>query len=130
MKRNLIAIASIVVIVVAIVLFNTTHSKKPTSKNNQQTIAYKNGLYSGSVDSAYYGNVQVQVNIQKGKIINVTYLEYPNADTTSVYIAKGVLPYLKKEVLRAQSARVSIITGATFTSQAFIKSLTTALNKA
>lgn len=109
----------------------TSNSSTPSSTNTTVTAsAYKDGVFSGSVNSAYYGNVQVQVTVQQGKITNVKYLQYPTEDSTSIYIAKGILPYLKKEVIKAQSANINMFTGATFTSQAFIQSLKSALNKA
>lgn len=128
MRKPLIVIVIIVAVAIAVISFNSIQSKH--SNLSHRVVAYKNGSFSGSVNSAYYGNVQVQVSIAKGKIVNVSYLQYPNTDTTSVYIAKGVLPYLLKEVISAQSAQINTITGATFTSQAFIKSLAAALNKA
>jgi uncharacterized protein with FMN-binding domain len=128
MKKSLLPVGIVAIILLAVIAFNSSLFKN--SKSGHTSIAYRDGQYSGSVNSAYYGNVQVQVSIIKGKIANVVYLKYPNSDSTSVYIAKGVLPYLKKEVLKTQSAHINIITGATFTSQAFIKSLAAALNKA
>lgn len=107
---------------------NTTN--QPSSAQANTASVYKDGVFSGSVNSAYYGNVQVQVTIQQGKITDVKYLQYPTEDSTSIYIAKGILPYLKQEVIKAQSANINIYTGATFTSQAFIQSLSAALNKA
>ena len=40
------------------------------------------------------------------------------------------MPYLKQEAIKSQSSNVSLITGATFTSQAFNTSLSDALNQA
>lgn len=120
--------AAIVIIGTVIFVSNSHSSAKPISHTS--SLSYKDGSYNGSVNSAYYGNVQVKVNIQKGKIVNVSYIQYPTSDTTSVYIAKGILPYLKKEVIKAQSAHINIISSATYTSDAFISSLSSALQKA
>jgi FMN-binding domain. len=40
------------------------------------------------------------------------------------------MPKLKAEAIKAQSAKVNIVTGATNTSRAFINSLTNALSQA
>jgi uncharacterized protein with FMN-binding domain len=40
------------------------------------------------------------------------------------------MPYLEQEAIQAQSAKVQLISGATFTSQAFIQSLNSALSQA
>jgi uncharacterized protein with FMN-binding domain len=91
---------------------------------------YRDGSYSGSVADAYYGNVQVQVTVQQGRITNVQMLEYPNDRRTSVRINNIAIPYLTSEALQAQSANVDLISGATLTSEAFAESLQSALSSA
>ncbi len=99
-------------------------SSKPSSGK------YKDGTYTGATENAYYGNVQVSVVVSGGRISDVKFLQYPNSHSTSVYINQQAMPYLKQETLQAQSANVQSITGATFTSYAFIQSLHSALAKA
>ena len=94
------------------------------------TSQYKNGTYQGSVEDAYYGNVLVSATISGGKITSVKFLQYPNTHSTSVYINQQAMPYLQQEAIKAQGSNVNIISGATFTSQAFVQSLSTALSKA
>ena len=48
----------------------------------------------------------------------------------SQYIMSQALPILRQEFLTAQSARIQNVSGATYTSQAFTKSLQAALLKA
>ncbi|HVC35994.1 MAG TPA: FMN-binding protein [Candidatus Dormibacteraeota bacterium] len=113
----------------------TTSSSNPsgsTTNNNQTPPAttFKDGTYTGSVTNAYYGNVQVQVNISSAKITAVQFLQYPNDNPTSSGINQQAIPYLQQETLQAQSGQVNVITGATFTSQAFIQSLQSALQQA
>lgn len=103
---------------------STGHSASSSST------AFKDGTYTGSSADAYYGNVQVSVTISGGKITNVKFLQYPNSHYTSVIINQQAMPYLKQESIQSQSANVQIISGATFTSQAFIQSMQSALNKA
>ncbi len=91
---------------------------------------YADGIYTGSVANAYYGNVQVQAIIQGGKIANVKFLQYPYTHSASMYINQQAMPYLTQEAIQAQSANVSGVSGATFTSEAFAQSLSSALNKA
>jgi uncharacterized protein with FMN-binding domain len=97
----------------------------------KKTPGYRDGTYIGNVEYEYYGNVQAAVTITAGKINNVKFLQYPNSHSTSVYINDQVMPYLKQEAIKTQSAKnVQIISGATFTSVGFIKSLQSALAKA
>lgn len=99
----------------------------PASNGSQ----YKDGSYSGSVDYVYYGNVQVSVTISGGKITNANFLQYPNSHSTSVFINQQAMPYLIKEAIKTQNPNnIQIISGATFTSEGFIKSLQSALTKA
>jgi uncharacterized protein with FMN-binding domain len=100
------------------------------SGTNTASASYKDGSYTGSVANAYYGNVQVQVSISGGKITNVQFLQYPNDNPNSQNINQQATPYLQQEAIQAQSANVNTITGATFTSQAFVQSLSSALNQA
>ena len=55
---------------------------------------------------------------------------YPNHTDRSVYINSNALPLLKSEALRAQSANVNLISGATDTSYGFAQSLQAAILKA
>ena len=91
---------------------------------------YKNGSYIGSVVDAYYGNVQVAVSIQNGKIADVQFLDHPAGRSTSIQINNYAMPQLKTEAIQSQSANVHSISGATYTSAAFKKSLASALLKA
>jgi uncharacterized protein with FMN-binding domain len=106
-----------------------TDTAQPTAANAQLG-AYKDGSYTGPVVDAYYGLVEVQVNVQNGKIANVQFLQYPNDRNTSVRINSFAMPYLQQEALQAQSANVNIISGATLTSEGFMMSLDAALKTA
>jgi uncharacterized protein with FMN-binding domain len=90
----------------------------------------KSGLFSGKREYAYYGYVKVQAVIQNGKITDVKILDYPSDNGRSRYINSIALPYLIQEVVDAQSYKIDLISGATFTSQAFVKSITEALKAA
>jgi uncharacterized protein with FMN-binding domain len=94
------------------------------------TSKYKDGTYTGSVENAFYGNVQIAAVIKDGQIGAVNFLEYPNENPNSLYINQQAVPQLKQEAIKAQSSNVSIVTGATLTSQAFIQSLANALSQA
>lgn len=91
---------------------------------------YKNGAYTGSVADAQWGNVQVRVVIQQGRMTNVAFLQYPNERSRSVRINSYADPRLISEAIQAQSARVNTVTGATDSSDAFIQSLSVALSQA
>lgn len=95
----------------------------PTSK-------YKDGEYIGQAADAFYGFIQVKSVISGGKITDVVFLQYPNDRSTSVRINEQAMPLLKQEAIQAQTSQVDGISGATDTSEAFVKSLASALNQA
>ena len=105
-----------------------TSRSRSSATNNQTT--YKDGSYKGPTVDVYYGLVEVQVNVQNGKIADVQFLQYPNDRRTSIRINDIAMPYLQQEALQAQSAHVNIISGATLTSEGFMMSLDAALKSA
>ena len=93
-------------------------------------VIYKDGQYTGNVADAYYGNVQVEAVVQNGKISDVQFLNHPQDRSTSIQINNRAMPILKSEAIQSQSANVAVVSGATDTSQAFMQSLSSALNQA
>jgi uncharacterized protein with FMN-binding domain len=77
-----------------------------------------------------FGPVQVQVTLANGKITNVTALQLPSDRQRSAYISSIVGPMLQSETLAAQSAQIDLISGATYTSDAYAQSLQAALDQA
>lgn len=88
------------------------------------------GTYAGSVVQTRFGSVQVQITVQAGKITDVTALQLTDAERKSVQISNRAAPLLRAEVLKAQSADVQTISGATVTSDAYLNSLQAALDAA
>lgn len=108
-----------------------TPTNATTTKPTPGTSAsYKDGTFVGLVADAYYGNVQVKATIRGGGLTDVAFVQYPDTHDTSIMINQQAMPYLRQEALQSQSANVNIISGATFTSEAFIQSLASALNQA
>jgi uncharacterized protein with FMN-binding domain len=94
------------------------------------TVAHTDGTFTGPAINAYWGEVQVQAVVKSGQIASLTVLKYPSDRRESLRISQQALPLLRNEVVKAQAARVNIITGATLTSEAFIRSLEGALGQA
>lgn len=88
------------------------------------------GRYTGATVNVYYGYVKVQAVVKNGKLQNVVVLEHPNDNGTSRYINSVAMPYLVQEAVQAQSAHINLISGATFSSMGFVKSLGSALSAA
>jgi len=92
--------------------------------------AAPSGTFVGSSTSTRFGSVQVQITVAAGAITDVTALKLTDADGRSVQISNRAAPVLRQEVLAAQSARVSTVSGATYTSEAYLTSLQSALDQA
>jgi len=91
---------------------------------------YLDGSFTGKSFDAYYGLVRVQANIKSGQIASIDVLEYPNDQRTSRAINRQALPELESEVISSQDIGVDIISGATLTSVAYLRSLYGALSQA
>ena len=74
--------------------------------------------------------MQVEIVVTNGKITNVKTLQETNRGGRSVEISNYAVPILRKEVLAAQSANVNSVGGATYTSDGYLTSLQSALDKA
>jgi uncharacterized protein with FMN-binding domain len=61
------------------------------------------------------------------KITNMSIPVYPNHTDRSVYISNNALPMLMQQTMKTQNANVQMISGATYTSQAYVQSLQAAL---
>jgi uncharacterized protein with FMN-binding domain len=92
--------------------------------------ALKDGAYTGASEQTRYGDIQVAITVSGGKITEVTTPTLQADDGRSERINSEAVPLLKQEVLQAQSAEVSMISGATFTSEGYLTSLQSALDQA
>lgn len=88
------------------------------------------GTYAGAVVPTRFGAVQVQITVKAGAVTDVTALQLTDAERKSVQISNRAAPLLRAEVLKAQSAKVQTISGATVTSAAYLTSLQAALDAA
>lgn len=110
----------------------TTSSTKSqaSSTSSSTTGKYKDGTYTGSSTSTRWGDVQVQITIAGGKLTKINVLNSPNSEQKSVEINEQALPTYKSEAIKAQSASIQQISGATETYKGFTGSLQNALNQA
>lgn len=87
------------------------------------------GTFTGSVVSEPFGEVQVRITMAAGKITDVTALQLPSHGRSG-FISQSVAPILQGEALSAQSANIDIVSGATYTSEAYAQSLQSAIDQA
>ena len=105
-------------------------SKKPAAGKTKEAVknGLKDGVFKGKGATNPYGTIQVSVKIEDGKITAVD-ATYPTTGNSAT-INPVAIPKLKQETLRAQSAKVAAVSGATYTSQSYQESLQAALDGA
>ena len=90
----------------------------------------KDGTVTGPVVDTRFGPVQVEVTIASGKVSDVTAVELPSDHPRSQAISEYAEPILRTEAVQAQSAQIDLVSGATYTSIAYERSLQAALDQA
>ena len=88
------------------------------------------GTYNGQTVNTRFGTVQVNAVISGGVITDVVAVKLTDQGRQSVMISNQAAPMIRQEVLSAQSAKVSNIGGATYTTQGYLMSLQSALDAA
>jgi uncharacterized protein with FMN-binding domain len=83
---------------------------------------------TGNTVSTVYGPVQVQAVLRTSTIVGVTILRRPAETSMDLQIGQYAFPRLIGETLIAQSARIDAVSGATYTSGGYIRSLQSALD--
>src|ERR1700743_1934748 len=87
-------------------------------------------VITGDVINGPYGPSQVAITLSGDKITKVTVLQHTDDGSNSQEIDGNALPKLTAETLTAQNAKIDAVSGASYTSAGYIKSLQSALDKA
>ena len=151
MKRVLFSVVATVVGLVALLGFKThpvnvtattisrQHTPSGSSKSPTPTPSKKGGTSAkkttsttvdGDAVQTPYGVVQVKVTLHGKKIDQVSFDQIQGYDRRSDEINQNAAPTLVQETLTAQSAQVDTVSGATYTSEGYIQSLQSALDRA
>jgi uncharacterized protein with FMN-binding domain len=85
---------------------------------------------TGQTITTQYGPVQVRIAETGGRLTDVTAIALPSGNSHSSEIAAHAVPILRGEALRANSAHIDIVSGATYTSDGYAQSLQSALDRA
>jgi uncharacterized protein with FMN-binding domain len=109
---------------------SSSGTSSSSGSTSTSTASLKDGSYTGTSEQTRFGNVQVEVVISGGKITDVKALHLTDAEGRSVQISNYAAPILRQEVLASQSATVSNVSGATYTADAYLSSLQSALDQA
>jgi FMN-binding domain len=85
---------------------------------------------TGAAASTIYGPVQVQIMVKGGKVTAAKAVEYPQDTPRDSQINAFAIPVLDREAASVGSAKIDMVSGATYTSQGYITSLQNALDQA
>jgi len=99
-----------------------TPAAQPAAKGGTVTVV-------GSTVQTPYGPVQLSVTFNGSKITDVKALQYPNWHGYSVQLNQYAIPQLNQQAVAANSANINGVSGATFTSQAYMQSLQSAIDQ-
>jgi uncharacterized protein with FMN-binding domain len=86
--------------------------------------------FTGSSVDTRWGPVQVRITVQNGKITAAEAVVYPNGNGRDQMINSYALPILNQEAVRANSAQIDAVSGATVTSGGYQQSLQSAVDQA
>jgi uncharacterized protein with FMN-binding domain len=88
---------------------------------------------TGAAASTIYGPVQVQITVKGGQVTAAKAVEYPQGTSRDVQINAYAIPILDREAVstsRADDGKIDMVSGATYTSQGYVTSLQSALDRA
>ena len=150
MRRAIFAILSTIVALIMLLSFKThgvvTASIAPpaavsgsTSSSDGSTSSPSSGSTGGSSSAATsitgdavntrFGPVQVQITVENGKVTAVQAIVYPQENPRDQEINSWAIPQLNQEAAQAGSANIDMVSGATYTSDGYISSLQSALDR-
>lgn len=88
------------------------------------------GTFTGALVDTRYGPVQVRIVVSGTKVVDVQAVALPRDRARSAAISQYSAPILRTEAIQAQSAQIDVVSGATYTSIAYARSLDSALKQA
>ncbi|OYP18647.1 FMN-binding protein [Streptomyces sp. FBKL.4005] len=86
------------------------------------------GAVTGDAAQTQYGAVQVRLTVSAGKITEAEAVQAPKGGLSGQKTELAV-PRLNQQAVAAQSADIDVVSGATYTSEGYKKSLQSALDK-
>jgi uncharacterized protein with FMN-binding domain len=90
---------------------------------------YRSGTVLGDAIHTDYGNVQLRVTVRNGHIAKITAVQLPHRAPLDVQLSRPAARSLAKAAIAAQSPKVDAVSGATYTSEGYLQSLQSALDR-
>lgn len=115
MKLRLLRKPGLLIIVTTLFLFGCINAEKK----------YESGIYYGESEG-YYSHLTVEVEVNEYEILEIRILE----DEEPEILSNIVFEKLPKKIIKANSADIDGISGATYTSRALLEAVSEALESA
>ncbi|HVB71327.1 MAG TPA: FMN-binding protein [Acidimicrobiales bacterium] len=110
----------------------TTTTSPGAPPSTTTTVGGSSGVVNGSavgpIENYGYGQLAVKVTIVNNRIVGLTVESLQTLESYSQQLEAQVVPLLKAEVLQAQGTKISALSGATYTSEAYAYSIQSALD--
>ena len=103
-------------------------SRKASSSSGSAAGAAK--TVTGTIADTIYGPVEVQITVKNGKVSAAQAVQYPQDSPRDQQINSYAVPVLNQEAVSTGNASIDAVSGATYTSNGYITSLQSALDKA
>jgi uncharacterized protein with FMN-binding domain len=138
-KPVLIAISTVALAVPSANAWAAARQAVTKTVVKKKVVVATKSFTGAAADADRWGPLQVTIVVRKTtttvgtkktvarKITSVKVPVSPNHTDRSIYINQQALPYLVQETLKAQSARIYAVSGATNSSDAFAQSLQSAI---
>ncbi|MBM2621838.1 FMN-binding protein [Actinoplanes sp. LDG1-06] len=107
---------------------NGEGAKEEEKAPEKAKTGFKDGVFKGNAAANPYGKIQVTIKVEGGEITGAD-ATYPTANDSGT-INPPAIATLKQSTLGATSADVAAVSGATYTSESYVKSLQAALDAA
>ena len=145
MRAVLAALVVTAVVVVLLVSYDTRPPREPNSQSALRTPAPRRTASprprphphppgsvtaSGPLVATPFSSIQVQATMLHGRLIDVKTLSLTGSDKHTQALNARAEPILREEALKAGSADIDVVTGATYTSESWRDSLAAAIEAA
>jgi uncharacterized protein with FMN-binding domain len=143
------ALAALVVTAVVVVLLVSYDTRPPTRANPQSALRTPTARHAGAPTPAParphprgsrtaesrlfttpYTRIQVAATLYRGRLIDVRTTLLGGSDSHTNALNARAEPILRREALRAGTAQIDVVSGATTTSLTWIEALQSAMEKA
>ena len=104
--------------------------RSTTTSGAAAAASYRDGTYTGATATHRFGSVTVTAVVSGGRISSLSERVVSDGHGKSNQINARSVPTIRSKVLAANSAQVSTISGATYTTEAYLTSLQSALDQA